>query len=124
MACDDRFDWQTFACFAGFFDCKPAVGYCRSREIGPGDRFEFPADLRSHSMQNSSFGVHENTGVDANYIEYLFPPPPGITLDESQTTGLRSKGAGTFTMCECWVVGCRSKLVEVQVAREGPVKRR
>ena len=38
--------------------------------------------------------IHENTGVDANYIEYIFAPPPGITLDEAHATGVEVDGSG------------------------------
>jgi hypothetical protein len=38
--------------------------------------------------------VHEDTGADASYVEYVFAPPPGITLDDAHTTGVEVDGSG------------------------------
>jgi hypothetical protein len=38
--------------------------------------------------------VHENTGMDANSVEYVFPAPPRITLDDAHTTGVEVDGGG------------------------------
>jgi hypothetical protein len=38
--------------------------------------------------------IHENTGIDASYVEYVFAPPPGITLDDAHTTGVEVDGGG------------------------------
>jgi hypothetical protein len=38
--------------------------------------------------------VHENTGIDANYVEYVFAPPPEIILDDTHTTGVEVEGSG------------------------------
>src|SRR5260370_38343395 len=38
--------------------------------------------------------VHENTGIDANSVEYVFPAPPRITLDDAHTTGVEVDGGG------------------------------
>ena len=38
--------------------------------------------------------IHENTGVDASSVEYVFPAPPGITLDDAHTTGVEVDGGG------------------------------
>jgi hypothetical protein len=38
--------------------------------------------------------LHEHTGVDASSVEYLFAPPPGITLDHAHTTGVEVDGSG------------------------------
>jgi hypothetical protein len=52
---DGSFDWQTLAGSAGFFAWEPALcNFCRT--IRAGERFEFPANLRSRSMQNAGFG--------------------------------------------------------------------
>ena len=38
--------------------------------------------------------VHENTGADASYLEYVFAPPAGITFDNTHTTGVEVEGEG------------------------------
>ena len=38
--------------------------------------------------------VHEDTGVDANYVEYIFAPPAGIALDDARITGVEVDGDG------------------------------
>jgi hypothetical protein len=38
--------------------------------------------------------VHEVTGVDANYVEYVFAPPPGVALDDARITGVEVEGDG------------------------------
>ena len=38
--------------------------------------------------------VHEDTGVDASSIEYVFAPPLGITFNEAHMTGVEVDGGG------------------------------
>jgi hypothetical protein len=38
--------------------------------------------------------VHENTGIDANHVVYIFTAPPGITFDDAHTTGVEVDGSG------------------------------
>jgi hypothetical protein len=38
--------------------------------------------------------VHERTGMDASSVEYVFAAPPGITLDDPNTTGVEVDGDG------------------------------
>jgi len=38
--------------------------------------------------------VQEHTGVDANYVEYVFASPPGVALDEARITGVEVDGEG------------------------------
>ena len=38
--------------------------------------------------------VHEPTGAEASSVEYTFAAPPGITLDDPNTTGVEVDGDG------------------------------
>ena len=38
--------------------------------------------------------VHEPTGAEASSVEYTFAAPPGITLDDPNTTGVDGDGDG------------------------------
>jgi hypothetical protein len=38
--------------------------------------------------------IHERTGKEASYLEYVFSAPPGITLDYTRTTGVEVDGEG------------------------------
>jgi hypothetical protein len=63
--------------------------------------------------------VHEKTGTDANSVAYVFAPPPGVTLEDSHTTGVEVEGSGethyvravaaspTWLKCN-WVAQARS----------------
>jgi len=38
--------------------------------------------------------VHERTGAGESSVEYVFAPPPDITLDEAHATGVEVDGEG------------------------------
>jgi hypothetical protein len=38
--------------------------------------------------------IREKTGMEANHIIYVFAAPPGITFDETRTTGVEVEGGG------------------------------
>jgi hypothetical protein len=38
--------------------------------------------------------IRENTGMEASHIIYVFAAPPGITFDETRTTGVEVEGDG------------------------------
>jgi hypothetical protein len=52
--------------------------------------------------------VHEDTGVDANSVEYIFAPPVGITLDETHTTGVEVDGSGDTHYVRAEAAGANS----------------
>jgi hypothetical protein len=49
--------------------------------------------------------VHEDTGVDASYVEYIFAPPPGIALDDAHATGVEVDGDGATHYVQALAAG-------------------
>jgi hypothetical protein len=39
--------------------------------------------------------VHERTGAGESSLEYVFAPPPGVTLDDAHATGVEVDGEGS-----------------------------
>jgi hypothetical protein len=73
MACDDRFDWQTLLVSLAFLIASPpsvTVGAERSVQVTV---LNFQLICDPIQCRTPVLEVHENTGVDANYIEYLIP---------------------------------------------------
>jgi hypothetical protein len=74
------------------------IGMCPS--LAPAER-SMPVTVLSFQLacdpdqcRTPVLEIHEHTGIDANYLEYVFAPPPGITLDDAHTSGVEVDGGG------------------------------
>jgi hypothetical protein len=71
--------------------CLSAVVAAQSIQVSV---FNFRLTCDPDQCRTPVLEIHEHTGVDASSIEYLFAPPPGITLDNAHTSGVEVDGSG------------------------------
>ena len=69
------------------------TGVCAESSV-PLTVLNFQLTCDSDQCRTAVLEVHENTGIDANHVVYIFAAPPGITFDDAHTTGVEVDGSG------------------------------